>query len=368
MSEKRFVIAAGGTGGHLFPAQALANELTARGHAVTLITDDRGMRWKDSFEGADMMTSASATTARRGVLGKLGALVTIAGSVFSNYALLGRLKPAAVIGFGGYPSIPPMIAAILRRMPRIIHEQNGVMGRANKALAPHMTSVAVTLPHPVGLPPKAEHKQSHIGNPVRPDVVKQAKAKYESPEEGGDINLLVFGGSQGATILSDVVPDAVGLLPDELRSRIRVCQQARSEDLDRVRDAYGSMDVMAVVEDFFNDMPERMAAAHLIISRSGASTVCELMVMGRPAILVPLPQALDGDQAANATYLVEEGGAWLMPQSEMTPDNLSATLRKLFLDPAALAGAAHSARELGRPRAAQDLADLVENLAQGAGQ
>lgn len=213
MGHGRIVIAAGGTGGHLFPAQALANELIARGHPVTLITDERGMRWQDSFEGADMMTTASATTARRGILGKLGALFTIAGAVISNVFLLGRLNPTVVIGFGGYPSIPPMIAAILRRTPRLIHEQNGVMGRANKALAPHMTAIAVTLPHPEGMPQKAAHKQTHVGNPVRPEVVKKSRKKYHAPEEGSEINLLVFGGSQGATILSDAVPDAIGLLP-----------------------------------------------------------------------------------------------------------------------------------------------------------
>lgn len=365
MSE-RFVIAAGGTGGHLFPAQALANELIARGHQVTVITDDRGLRWKDSFEGADMRSTRSATTARRGLVGKLSAMMTIIGATLSNVVLLGKLKPAVVVGFGGYPSIPPMLAAIIRRTPRAIHEQNGVMGRANRALSPHMTAIAVTLPHPQGMPEKVAHKQVHVGNPVRPEVVKQARKKYKSPGEEGTISLLVFGGSQGATILSDVVPEAINLLPPELKARLHICQQARDEDLARVRDAYATMEVAAEVEAFYNDLPQRMAAAHLVISRSGASTVCELMVMGRPSILVPLPQALDGDQAANAKYLVEEGGAWLMPQAEMTADRLTALLKEILSDAGALSGAASSARELGRPKAAQDLADLVESLARGS--
>jgi UDP-N-acetylglucosamine--N-acetylmuramyl-(pentapeptide) pyrophosphoryl-undecaprenol N-acetylglucosamine transferase len=368
MSERRpILIAAGGTGGHLFPAQALASELIARGHKVTLITDDRGMRWKDSFEGAEMRTTQSATTARRGLFGKISALMTIASAVVSNFIYLGKLKPTVVVGFGGYPSIPPMIASILRRVPRVIHEQNGVMGRANRALASHMSAVAVTLPNPVGIPPGAAKLQTHVGNPVRSDVIKKSKWLYHPPEPEGDINLLVFGGSQGATILSEVVPDAIGVLDEALRSRIKVCQQARPEDLEQVRKRYASIGTMALVEAFYNDMPARMRDAHLIISRSGASTVCELMVMGRPAILVPLPQALDGDQAANAKYLVEAGGAWLMPQNEMTVEVLARELKKLFADPAALAGAAASAKELGRPNAASELADLVESTALGKG-
>lgn len=357
------VIAAGGTGGHLFPAQALANELIARGHEITLITDERGMRWKDSFEGAQMLTSSSATTARRGLIGKLSALLTIVGAVWSNYLLLGRMKPSAVVGFGGYPSIPPMIAAILRRAPRVIHEQNGVMGRANRALASRMSAVAVTVPNPVGIPARAAARQTLVGNPVRSEVVKHAGRKYKAPGESEDINLLIFGGSQGASVLSDIVPEAISLLNEPLRKRVRVCQQSRAEDVDRVRAFYESIGVMALVETFYNDMPKRMRDAHLVISRSGASTVCELMVMGRPSILVPLPQALDGDQAANAKYLVEAGGAWLMPQAEMTVDSVLKLLNELFEDVSALQGAAEAAQEMARPRAAQELADLVESVA-----
>jgi UDP-N-acetylglucosamine--N-acetylmuramyl-(pentapeptide) pyrophosphoryl-undecaprenol N-acetylglucosamine transferase len=360
------VIAAGGTGGHLFPAQALANELIARGHEITLITDERGMRWKDSFEGAEMVTTSSATTARRGLIGKLGALLTIARAVWSNYRLLGRMKPAAVVGFGGYPSIPPMIAAILRRIPRIIHEQNGVMGRANRALASRMSAVAVTVPNPLGIPARAARRQTLTGNPVRAEVIKHASRKYKAPGPDDEINILVFGGSQGASVLSDIVPHAIGLLNVPVRARIRICQQARPEDVDAVRTTYRDIGVMALVETFYNDMAERMRDAHLVISRSGASTVCELMVMGRPSILVPLLQALDGDQAANAKYLVEAGGAWLIPQSEMTIDALHRLLTELLADTSALKGAAEAAREMARPRAAQELADLVESVAADA--
>ena len=359
----RIVIAAGGTGGHLFPAQALANELITRGHEITLITDERGMRWKDSFAGTEMVTSDSATIARRGILGKAQALLTIISAVWSNYRLLGRLKPAAVVGFGGYPSVPPMIAAVFRRLPRVIHEQNGVMGRANRALAPRMTAVGVTVPNPIGIPARARTRQTLVGNPVRAEIVKQAGRKYSPPEEEGDINLLVFGGSQGAAILSDVVPEAIGLLNEPLQRRLRVCQQARAEDLGRVRAVYEDIGIMALVETFYNDMPQRIRDAHLVISRSGASTVCELMVIGRPSVLVPLPQALDGDQAANARYLVEAGGAWLMPQNEMSVEAVRKLLTDLLEDPSALRGAAESAREMGRPRAAQELADLVESVA-----
>jgi UDP-N-acetylglucosamine--N-acetylmuramyl-(pentapeptide) pyrophosphoryl-undecaprenol N-acetylglucosamine transferase len=361
-NRSSILIAAGGTGGHLFPAQSLAQELVARGHEVILITDERGLAWKDSFVGVDMRVSDSATPYRRGLLGKIYAALVILKAVWSNYWLIGNLKPSFVIGFGGYPSIPPMLAAILRRVPRAIHEQNGVMGRANKALAKRMTAVAVTVPDPRGIPEAARGQQFHVGNPVRPDVIKQSRKAYPSLDREGEINLLVFGGSQGARIFSDVVPAAVTCLGRGILDRLKVHQQCRSEDLDRTKQAYEEMGLEAVVEPFFEDMPELISRAHLVVCRSGASTVSELMVIGRPAILVPLPQALDDDQGSNATFLVEGGGAWLMPQEALTPEGLADLMRRLFEDPSALQTAARISKKLGKPNAAGELASLVESL------
>lgn len=363
MSEQGpILIAAGGTGGHLFPAQALAEELIKRGRKVVLITDERGLKWKDSFSGVEMLATRSATPYRGGLMGKISAAVVILQAIWTNYWRLRQLKPAVVVGFGGYPSIPPMVAAILRRIPRIIHEQNGVMGRANKALASHMSAIAVTVPDPIGMPPKAKENEFLVGNPVRPDVVKKSRKAYPALEPDSDIHLVVFGGSQGATIFADVVPAAAACLPSVMLARLKVHQQCREEDVARVRKAYDAMGIDAVVAPFFDAMPVLMALAHLVISRSGASTVSELMVMGRPSVLVPLPQALDDDQGANARYLVEVGGAWLMRQDSFTAEALAELMARLFTDPSALQSAARIAKKLGRPEAAMHLADLVESI------
>ncbi len=361
-NSRPIVLAAGGTGGHLFPAQAVARVLIDRGRSVILITDERGLKWKDSFKGAEVETSVSATPFSGGLKGKISAALTISRGVFASFRRFGRLKPAVVVGFGGYPSIPPMLAAILRRIPRCIHEQNGVMGRANRALSAHMTSISVTVPDPVGLPPKAVNRQVVVGNPVRPEVIKKSRKRYPEIDADQPINLLVFGGSQGATVLSDVVPAAVSCLDPELAKRLNIHQQCREEDIERTRSVYEAQGVHSTVAPFFDDLPGLMSTSHLVISRSGASTVCELMVIGRPSILIPLPQALDGDQAANARFLVEAGGAWMFEQSVLTAEVLADLLTKLLKDPAALKAAAKIAKGMGRPNAAVELADLVESL------
>ncbi|TNE58565.1 MAG: undecaprenyldiphospho-muramoylpentapeptide beta-N-acetylglucosaminyltransferase [Alphaproteobacteria bacterium] len=362
MSKGAIVIAAGGTGGHLFPAQSLSQELVTRGYDVTIITDERGMAWAKAFEGATMVVSSSATPYRRGLLGKIGAALTIGRSVLKNYFRLSRIKPLYVIGFGGYPSIPPMVAAILRGTPRMIHEQNGVMGRANRALAQRMTAVAVTVPNPKGLPEKVRAREFMVGNPVRAEVVKQSRKPYPALSGEGPIELLVFGGSQGATVFSDVVPAAIACLDRSLLDRLKIHQQARAEDVERVSRAYREMGIEAEVHAFYENLPELMANAHLVISRSGASTVCELLAVGRPAIMVPLQQALDDDQGANAAYVVEAGGGWIVRQEALTPERLADQIGKLLADPSTLSSAARIAKSLGRPHAARDLANLVEAL------
>ncbi|TNE42133.1 MAG: undecaprenyldiphospho-muramoylpentapeptide beta-N-acetylglucosaminyltransferase [Alphaproteobacteria bacterium] len=362
MTKGSIVIAAGGTGGHLFPAQSLSQEMVKRGYDVTIITDERGMAWEKAFEGAIMVVSSSATPYRRGLLGKIGAALTIGRAVIRNFFRLGRIKPLYVIGFGGYPSIPPMVAAILRGVPRMIHEQNGVMGRANRALASRMTAVAVTVPSPKGLPEKARAYEFMVGNPVRAEVVKQSRKPYPALVADGPIELLIFGGSQGATVFSDVVPAAIACLDRALLDRLKIHQQARPEDVERVSKAYREMGIEAEVHAFYDNLPELMAKAHLVISRSGASTVCELLAIGRPAIMVPLQQALDDDQGANAAYVVEAGGGWILRQEALTAEKLADHMGGLLANPSALTSAARIAKSLGRPYAARDLANLVEAL------
>lgn len=354
------LICAGGTGGHLFPAQALAQELKRRGRTAFVITDDRGMRWQDSFEEAPMFRTSSGTTETRGLANRLGGLLKLGLGVLQAWSLVIRRRPGLAIGFGGYPSLPGMLAALACGTRTCVHEQNRVVGRANKLLCPRMNAIALTFPEPKGLSEDDLKKAIVTGNPVRDAVIAMRDTPYPNLSSDGPVNILCFGGSQGATVFSDVVPEAIAALPPDQRSRIRLTQQARSEDVDRVRAAYDQAGMQVEVETFFKDLPERMAKAHLVISRSGASTVCELMVIGRAALLVPLKGALDGDQAANAAFLEQQGGAWMMPEQEFTTDVLTARLSELLANPDMLRAAARNAHKLGRPDAVKALADLVE--------
>jgi UDP-N-acetylglucosamine--N-acetylmuramyl-(pentapeptide) pyrophosphoryl-undecaprenol N-acetylglucosamine transferase len=354
------LLAAGGTGGHLFPAEALAAVLAARGVAVELATDARAVGYGGKFPARATHVIPSATP--RGPFGyaKAGAVIIL--GVAKGYGLLGRLRPAAVIGFGGYPSIPAVLAACLRRIPSAIHEQNGVMGRANRLLAPRVTAIATSFAGVVDADPALAAKATRTGNPLRPAVLA-AIAPYAPPELNGPLRLLAFGGSQGARIISDVVPPAIERLDPAVRARLSVVQQARPEDFERVRAIYARLAVAAEVAPFFQDLPARIAAAHLVVSRSGASTVAELAALGRPAVLVPLPHALDQDQLANARVLEAAGGAILLRQDGFTPERLAREIATLAADPARLAAMASGARSAGAPDAAERLADLVMKVA-----
>jgi len=354
------LLAAGGTGGHLFPAEALAAALAAGGVAVELATDARAVGYGGKFPARAMHVIPSATP--RGPLGYAKAGAIIAFGVAKAYRLLGRLRPAAVVGFGGYPSIPAVLAAGLRRIPSLIHEQNGVMGRANRLLAPRATAIATSFAGVLDADPALAAKATRTGNPLRPAVLA-AIAPYTPPEPNGPFSLLAFGGSQGARIMADVVPPAVERLDPAVRTRLAVVQQARSEDLERVRATYARLGVAAEVAPFFPDLPARIAAAHLVVSRSGASTVAELAALGRPAVLVPLPHALDQDQLANARVLEAAGGAVLLRQNAFTPERLVREIAALAADPARLSAMASGARSAGAPDAAERLADLVVKVA-----
>jgi len=361
--DRPVLLAAGGTGGHLFPAYALAEELARRGIAVDLATDPRGDRYGTGFPARAVHKISSATVAGRSPISLAKTSLALTRGIAQAYALLGRLKPAVVVGFGGYPSFPPLVAARLRGIPTILHEQNAVLGRANRMLAARVTRIATSFPKVRLIDGAASGKVAFTGNPVRGQVLALAGQPYEAALADGAFHLLVFGGSQGARYFSDTVPPALALLPAEARARLRVTQQARQEDLERVTSAYRDLGIAADVAPFFKDLPERMAASHLVIARAGASSVAELAVLGRPSILVPLPHALDNDQLQNATRLAESGGGWCIEQKDLAAQRLAAEIGALMSAPERLTAAARAARGEGRPDAVVRLADLVEEIA-----
>jgi UDP-N-acetylglucosamine--N-acetylmuramyl-(pentapeptide) pyrophosphoryl-undecaprenol N-acetylglucosamine transferase len=363
MAQGGVLVAAGGTGGHLFPAEALAAVLTSRGIAVELATDARAARYGGGFPASAVHVIPSATIRGRDPisLAKAGAILGF--GIAKAWLKLPLLRPAVVVGFGGYPSIPAVLAATLRGIPTVIHEQNGVMGRANRMLAPRVTAIATGFAGILDNEPALAAKATHTGNPLRPMVILAATRPYSPPDLTGPLHLLVFGGSQGARVMADIVPAAVERLEPRLRMRLNIVQQAREEDLDRVRQTYARLQVAAEVAPFFGDLPARMAASHLVVSRSGASTVAELAAIGRPAILVPLPHALDQDQRANAGVLQRAGGAIRLDQAEFTPDRLAAEIAALAAEPQRLAAMAKAAHSAGAIDAAERLADLVLRVA-----
>ena len=350
------IVAAGGTGGHLFPAEALAVALSRRGVTVDLITDERASRYGD-FPGHATHIVPSATLAGRNPFHVAGAMSKLCRGTIRALLLFRRLRPAAVVGFGGYPTIPPLLAAVLRGVPAVVHEQNGVLGRANRLLARRVQAIATGFRGLLADDPRLGAKVTHTGNPIRPAVVEAAAVPY--PDAHGPLRILVFGGSQGARIMAEVVPPAIELVPMAVRARLSVTQQARDEDIARVKSAYERFGVAAEVEPFFRDLPARIAASHLVISRSGASTVAELAAIGRPAILVPLPHALDHDQRANAGMLGQAGGAIVMEQTHFTPGRVAAEIARLAAAPEKLTAMAAAARGQGILDGADRLADLV---------
>ncbi|ABL72559.1 MULTISPECIES: UDP-N-acetylglucosamine--N-acetylmuramyl-(pentapeptide) pyrophosphoryl-undecaprenol N-acetylglucosamine transferase [Paracoccus] len=353
------LIAAGGTGGHMFPAQSLAETLLAQGWRVKLSTDERGARYAGAFpaEVAREVVS-SATTARGGALARLAVPFRIGAGVLAAIRAMRADRPAVVVGFGGYPTIPAMSAALVLRIPRMIHEQNGIMGRVNMAFARRVDRVACGT-WPTRLPPGVQG--IHTGNPVRQAVLDRAGAPYVPPGEGG-LNLLVIGGSQGARVLSDMVPEAIAGLPDEMRTRLSVSHQARAEDAERVIAAYASAGISAVVRPFFDDVPQRLADCQLVISRAGASSIADITVIGRPAILIPYAAATGDHQTANARALAESGAGVVLPESVLDAESLRRDMRDILSDSARATAMAAAALTLARPDAAQRLADLVTEL------
>jgi UDP-N-acetylglucosamine--N-acetylmuramyl-(pentapeptide) pyrophosphoryl-undecaprenol N-acetylglucosamine transferase len=358
---RRALLVAGGTGGHLFPALALREVLARRGWTAHVATDPRVGELIEGVPAEELHRVPSATFSLGAPLAMMGSAARLANGVRHSRKLLKRLRPAIVVGFGGYPTVPPAVAARMARIPIVVHEQNAVVGRANRLLLRLGAVLATGFKDPKSA--KRAVRAVYVGNPVRKAIVAAVRP-YDVPTDDEPFRLLVFGGSQGAHVFSKLVPAALGLFPDDSRWRVSVVQQARPEDERATREAFSKIGVDAEVQPFFTDMGERIANAHLVICRAGASTVAELAVLGRPAILVPYPHALDHDQAENARTLAEAGGAWVVPEHELTPTVLARRLGDFLEDPEALAIAADAAHAEGRVDAAERLADLVEAVAE----
>src|ERR1700723_1687488 len=357
------LLAAGGTGGHLFPAEALGVELMKRGFRVRLATDARALRYSGLFSRDTIDMVPSETLRGRNPISLARTAFTLAAGMAVAVHLLRKLKPAAVVGFGGYPTLPPLVAARLLGIPGVIHDANAVLGRANRFLSSRVSAIATSLPGVLDRDPALAAKATTVGTPMRPSILAAAAVKFVSPEQAGPFRLLVVGGSQGARVMADIVPGAIERLEPSLWSRLILTQQVREEDMTRVRAVYDRLKINAELAPFFSDLPARLASSQLVVSRSGAGTVAELGAIGRPSILVPLPGSIDQDQFANAGVLAQAHGALRIAQGDFTPDRLATEISSLAAEPGRLTAMATAARGVGRLDAAERLADLVAKVA-----
>lgn len=351
------LLSAGGSGGHVFPARALAEELLKRGFRVALATDTRGLKY---FEGLDMSIPRhiiASGTYSSGVMGKVSGAVELAKGFFQSLKLIRQYQPIAIVGFGGYPSAPPLFAGQISRIPTVLHEQNAILGLANKLLAPFAKKIALSYADTVGLSDTLKSKTRFTGNPVRQQIADLADLPY--PSLDGKITIMVVGGSQGAKVFSEVVPVALAALPADLQKKLNIIQQSRPDAVDAVRDIYSKTELDFEIKSFFDDMPDRIKAAHLFITRSGASTVAELTAAGRPAIYVPFPWNRDNQQIFNAEQVEKSGGGWMILERNLTVESLKLTLENLLDRPEKLVNAAQFAKNQGRIDAAQRLADII---------
>ena len=361
--SRHFVLAAGGTGGHMIPAHAVAEELMARGHHVALVTDERGAKIPGIFDKAQVhvLPAGRMTKNPKSWPGALKAI--LAGRAMAR-RLNETFRPTAVVGFGGYPAMPALLGALADGIPTAVHEQNAVLGRVNRLLARKVDAIVTAYPDVQRLKARYAGKVHLLGNPVREEVKQLREEEFPALTDESVFRVLVIGGSQGATILSSVVPDGLGMLPLSLRRRLQVTQQCRAEDIERVRKIYADLEIPADLATYFNDVPEKLSWSHLVIARAGASTLAELTCAGRPAILVPLPSAMDDHQTANAREMTEAGGARTIAQARFTAVELAKQMQKMAMEPGALQNAAKRARACGRPDAARDMADLLESIGQ----
>jgi UDP-N-acetylglucosamine--N-acetylmuramyl-(pentapeptide) pyrophosphoryl-undecaprenol N-acetylglucosamine transferase len=363
-SPLRIVLAAGGTGGHLFPASALAEELKTQGHEVMLATDKRGMAYQNNLTAMPIYRVPAATVYGGGLFALPARILTLLWSVVSSLMLMLHLRPAIIIGFGGYPSFGPVMAGLLMRKPVLVHEQNAVLGRANRLAVKLGASLATSFPNTAGVPARAAARMRKTGNPLRADVLSTAQISYRSPMRSQAFDLLVFGGSQGARIFSTVVPEAIALLPEDKRENLRLVQQVSKDHMAGVLNSYGELKVSSEIREFFDDMPRRLRHAHLVICRGGASTISEISALGVPSIIVPLPGSLDQDQANNARDLATAGAAELILQKQFNAESLAAILNKWLDDKACFETMSTNARRLAEPEATVRLARYAYCLAQ----
>lgn len=362
MTMPHILLAAGGTGGHVFPAEALASELMARGCRLGLVTDKRGKAYGGALGALETHHILAGGIAGKSIPARIKSVAELGLGTWQAWRLLKKLKPDAVVGFGGYASVPTVLAATFTPTPTAIHEQNALLGRANRLLAGRVDAIATSFAGTQGIPQTAMSKVQLTGMPVRANIAAKAGASYPSAEGDARLGIVVLGGSQGASVLSSVVPSALEKLPDAIKARLDVTQQCREEDLDAVKAAYQNSGIRAHLATFIDDVPERLAAAHLLISRAGASSVSEALAVGRPTILVPYPYAADDHQTFNAQAVDAAGAGWIMPQETFTADALAARLDSLLGLPAVLQKAARCAAELGSAEAAKRLADVVMTL------
>lgn len=365
MSAAPVVLATGGTGGHVFPAEALAGELAARGVSLALITDDRGKQWQGELARHPIHHVHGGSPSAGGIARRLANTAGLAMGTAEAFGVIGRVKPSVVVGFGGYASVPTLLAARWRGVPRIVHEQNAVLGRANRVASAGARAIATSF-HKVRYIPDGDPRIHLVGNPVRDAVRALHDVSYEPPGIEGPIRMVVIGGSQGAASFSTVIPETVASLPDDLRGRLRLAQQCRAEDLERVRSFYEARGIDAECAPFFRDFPARLAGAHLVVARAGASTVAELTTSGRPSVLIPFPHATEDHQRANALAVDEVGASILLPHEAFTADTLRRHLVALFTSPQILADMARAARDAGHPDAASRLADIVVGVMTGS--
>lgn len=359
------IVAAGGTGGHMVPAHAVAERLRAHGYDVALMTDERGLRYPGLFEGVPRHVLASGTL-NGGIKGKVAALRNILAGTGQAHRIMQARRPAVVVGFGGYPALPALLAAISLRIPIAIHEQNAVLGRVNRLLARFTTLIATSFRETRRLKPAFLERTVLTGNPVRRDILALRDLPYPEFNETSAFRILVIGGSQGAKVLADVVPAAIDLLPQELKRRVRITQQCREADLDPVRKLYARIGIAAECSAYITDMADKLRWSHLVIARAGASTLAELTAVGRPSILVPLPTAMDDHQTANARDVADAGGARLIPQAAFTPEALAQAIQGWAEAPATLLEVAAKAKAAGQPEAAEHLAQLVSRIAEAS--
>ncbi len=358
---RHFVLAAGGTGGHMMPAHALAQELLARGHQVALITDERGAKIPDLFDGVQTHVMPAGRITKNPLSWPRGAVAILRGRSLA-LGLYNSFRPSVVVGFGGYPAFPAILAATGVKIPTVVHEQNAVLGRVNRLVANRVNAIATAYPDVQRIAEKNKRKVHLVGNPVRSEILELRDQPFPPIDGEGVFRVLVTGGSQGASILSRLVPDGLAMLPLALRRRLQVTQQCRAEDIEAVRAQYAGHGIPADLATYIGDMPDKLAWTHLVIGRAGASTIAELTAAGRPAILIPLPSATDDHQSFNVKEMVAAGGARSIAQDNFTAVELAKQMQKLGIEPKGLANAASAARDCGRPHATRDLANLIETL------